>query len=169
MDATKVLVTCASERGSTRGIADAVAKTLRDEGLEVDTRHIAEAVDLAPYRAVILGSAVYMARWRSPAVRFLKRHRKELSARAVWLFQSGPLDRSAEEKDIALPKSVAAVAERIGVRGHATFGGKLGPETHGWIAKKMVQNGSGGDFRNFERIGAWATEIARELGARAAA
>jgi menaquinone-dependent protoporphyrinogen oxidase len=169
MSAPRVLVICASKGGSTREIGDAIALTLREEGLDTDVRLTAEVVDLAPYRAVIVGSAVYMMRWRSAAVRFLKKHRRELAERDVWLFQSGPLDRSAEETQIPLPKSVATLAARIHAHTHATFGGRLGPGAEGFIAKKMVENGHGGDFRNFEQIRLWAKGVARELGARAVA
>lgn len=169
MTMTKVLVTGASHRGSTMEIAEAIADTLRGEGLDTDLRLLQEVVDLAPYRAVVLGSAVYAFRWRTKAVRFLKHHRKALAKRSVWLFQSGPLDRSAEERVIPLPKKVAPLAERIGVRGYATFGGKLGPDTSGFIASKMVQNGKGGDFRNFDQIRAWARAVAHDLRSQVAA
>jgi menaquinone-dependent protoporphyrinogen oxidase len=96
-------------------------------------------------------------------------HRRALTERDVWLFQSGPLDRSAEEEEIPLPKSVARLAARIGAHEHATFGGRLGPGAEGFIAKKMVENGHGGDFRNFEQIRQWAKEIAHELEARTVA
>jgi menaquinone-dependent protoporphyrinogen oxidase len=166
---TKVLVTCASKRGSTAEIGEAVVDALHAEGVDAELRTIREARNLAPYDAVVVGSAVYATRWRSDAVSFLLRHRRALSERAVWLFQSGPLDRSAEETEIPLPSKVARIATEIDARGHATFGGNLGPDTNGWIAKKMVQNGHGGDFRNFDRIHEWGVEIAHALGASASA
>lgn len=169
MTTAKTLVTCASDRGSTMEIAEAIARALREEGIDADLRLLPEVVDLKPYGAVVLGSAVYMFRWRPKAVRFLRHHRKALTKRSVWLFQSGPLDRSAEEQEIPLPKKVAALAERIGIQGFATFGGKLGPEASGFIASKMVQNGKGGDFRNFDQIREWARRVARDLRSPAAA
>jgi menaquinone-dependent protoporphyrinogen oxidase len=169
MTTTKVLVTGASRRGSTMEIAEAIADTLRGEGLDTDLRLLQEVVDLAPYHAVVLGSAVYAFRWRPKAVRFLKHHRKALAKRSVWLFQSGPLDRSAEEHEIPLPKKVAPLAERICVRGHATFGGMLSPDASGFVASKMAKNGKGGDFRNFDQIRAWAHEVASQLRSQLAA
>ncbi len=165
----KVLVACASKRGSTAEIGEAVVDALREEGLDAELRTIREARNLAPYDAVVLGSAVYASRWRSEAVSYLLRHRRALSERDLWLFQSGPLDRSADEYEISLPPKVARVAGEIGARGHATFGGNLSADTSGWIAKKMVQGGHGGDFRNFERIHHWGVEIAHALGASASA
>lgn len=164
MSRQRVLVSYASERGSTAEIAEAVAEILLSAGLQVDLRPVSQVRDVTPYRAVVLGSAVYMMRWRREAVRFLRRHRKELAERVVWLFQSGPLDDSAETQEIPLPKSVIGAAAAAGVRGHATFGGKLAPDASGFIASKMARGEHSGDFRNFEQIRVWAGRIAEELG-----
>ncbi len=77
--------------------------------------------------------------------------------------QSGPLDDSAERQEIPLPKNIVGPAASAGVRGHATFGGKLAPDASGFIASKMAQQGRAGDFRNFEQIRVWAERIAEEL------
>jgi len=166
MDSAKVLVAFASKMGSTEGIADEVVGRLRAAGLDVDRERVEDVRAVTPYCAVVLGSAVYLDRWRQEAITFLRRFDPELAERRVWLFQSGPLDDSAERKDIPLPKRVRAHADRIHVQGHATFGGRLDPEhTEGYVAKRMVQHGLGKDFRDFGHIRAWADAIATELGA----
>lgn len=159
-----VLVTFASERGSTAEIADAIGATLREAGRSAEVLPVRDARDLTRWNAVVVVSAVYMGRWRPEAVRLLKLHRQALAGRPVWLVQSGPLDRSAEESAIPLPDKVARLADAIGVRGHATFGGKLAADAHGFVASKMVRAGTSGDFRNFEQIRAWALGVARALG-----
>ncbi|WP_326734498.1 hypothetical protein [Streptomyces sp. NBC_01022] len=58
---------------------------------------------------------------------------------------------------------VARWITRIGAREHITFGGALGAETPGRIARALVRRGKGGDFRNPERIQEWAHHIAGEL------
>lgn len=163
----RVLVTYASERGSTAEIADAIGDALRAAGVAADVRPTREAQDLSPYRAVVMGSALYMMRWRPEAVRFLKLRRRELAERTVWLFQSGPLDDSADTTEIALPRKVGALAASIGIRGHVTFGGRLDAGAAGFIASRMAKTAAG-DFRNFPRIRAWATAIAGEIRASAA-
>ena len=50
----KVLVACASKRGSTAEIGEAVVDALREEGLDAELRTIREARNLAPYDAVLL-------------------------------------------------------------------------------------------------------------------
>jgi menaquinone-dependent protoporphyrinogen oxidase len=152
--------------GSTAGIADEVADRLRAAGLDVERLRVEEVRSVGSYRAVVLGSAVYMNRWRQEALTFLRRFDDELADRPVWLFQSGPLDGSAERVDIPLPKRVQAHADRIGIHGHATFGGRIDPEhAEGFVVKRMVEAGLGKDFRDFDHIHAWADAIATELGA----
>lgn len=47
----------------------------------------------------------------------------------------------------------------------APFGGAVTAETSDPVARHMVSRGKGGDFRNPERIRAWAHHIGTELGA----
>jgi menaquinone-dependent protoporphyrinogen oxidase len=166
MDRTRVLVACASKMGSTAEIADAVADRLRGAGFDVDRTSAESVRGLEDYGAVVLGSAVYLGRWRREALTFLRRFDVELSERPLWLFQSGPLDDSAEHRVIELPARVRFHAERMGVRGHATFGGRIDPEhPGGFVAKRMVDGGLGKDYRDFGHVKAWADGIATELGA----
>ncbi len=166
MESTKVLVAFASKMGSTAGIADAVAERLVAAGLEVDRERVEDVLSVEPYRAVVLGSAVYMDRWRHEALTFLRRFDAELAERDVWLFQSGPLDDSAERRDIPLPKRVRAHADHIGFHAHATFGGRIDAEhPEGFVVKRMIDAGLGKDFRDFGHVRAWADAIATELGA----
>ena len=87
----KVLVAYASKRGSTAEIAESVAETLRGAGLEVDCLESGEVTDVSPYDAVVLGSAVYMKRWRGDARHFLRKHSDQLAERPLWVFSSGPV------------------------------------------------------------------------------
>ena len=164
MDVERILVTTATKMGSTAEIGDAIAERLRRVGLPVDTAPAGEVRSLAPYRAVVLGSATYMTRWRREAGAFLRRFRRQLAGRDVWLFQSGPLDHSAEQKTYPLPRKVESWIGDLRFRGHATFGGRIDPDrARGAIASSMVKRGQGQDLRDFEVIRVWADTIAHEL------
>ena len=52
---------------------------------------------------------------------------------------------------------------RLDARGHVTFGGCLQEGAKGRIARMIVRNGKGGDFRDFPEIEAWAARVADEL------
>ncbi len=158
----QVLVAYATKYGSTREIAEAIGKTLREAGLEVQVRSAHDVPNLAPFGAVVLGSALYSAHWQHDANRFVKRHLAGLRQRPVWLFSSGPLDYSAELGDIPLTDHVAPDVAPIGARGHRTFGGRLLEGTPG-VDPSVLATHRIGDFRSWAQIEAWAREIAAEL------
>ena len=170
--AMKVLVAHASKRGSTAEIAEAVAGALRQSGLEVECVPAAEVESLVGFDAVVLGSAVYMKRWRGDAKHFLRKHRDALGGMPFWVFSSGPfgeqaVNPSAEDLKWQEPAKVMARAEDLGVREHVVFGGRLPLEPHGFIENAMVRNtpSENRDARDWTRIRAWASGIAQSLGA----
>ncbi|MFN8113789.1 MAG: flavodoxin domain-containing protein [Solirubrobacterales bacterium] len=163
----KVLVAHASKHGSTAEIAEAIAAGLRENGLDADCMPAADVEDVGAYDAVVLGSAVYMKRWQGDARHFLRSHAKELGTIPFWVFSSGPTGDPAED-DAAWqePKRTIAKAEKLGVRDHVVFGGRISPEA-GRMAKAMAENTPEEyrDRRDWDEIRAWAAGIATELGA----
>jgi menaquinone-dependent protoporphyrinogen oxidase len=90
-----VLVVYATKNGSTQQVADAVATTIRSAGAHVDcvpARSVRSTIDA--FDLVILGAPLYSGRWHHDAHRFLKRHRHDLPAVAV--FAMGPRSGDAE-------------------------------------------------------------------------
>ncbi len=75
----RILVTYASRGGSTRGVAEAIGKTLAEAGMQVDVLPMQEVEDLAPYRAVVAGSAIHGQQWLPEAMQFMRDHQSELS------------------------------------------------------------------------------------------
>jgi menaquinone-dependent protoporphyrinogen oxidase len=168
----KALVAYASRRGSTAEIAEAISGALRREGISVDCVAAEEVKSIDPYDAVVLGSAVYVKRWRGDAKHFLRKHRRGLAQRPFWVFGSGPAGDPAEDRpEWAEPTSVVEKVEKLGGRGHVVFGGRLPVAPRGSIEKAMVQNASAEyrDRRDWDEIRAWAVSIADELKAPAAA
>ncbi|WP_405810866.1 flavodoxin domain-containing protein [Streptomyces sp. NBC_00210] len=159
----RVLVAYGTKNGSTAEIADVIADALKEAGLRSETRPAAAARDVTEYDAVVLGGALYAGRWHRDAVRFARRHEHSLAERPVWLFSSGPLDASAGERDIPPVPSAARAATLLDAREHVTFGGRLEEGARGFIARMIVKQGRGGDFRDMERIRAWARGIAKEI------
>ncbi|MFP3986681.1 flavodoxin domain-containing protein [Streptomyces sp. E11-3] len=158
-----VLIAYGTKNGSTAEISYAIAEVLREGGFTAQVRPAALVGDLRPYDAVVIGGALYMGLWHRDARRFARRHRRSLTAVPVWLFSSGPLDGSATEKEIPPVLGVRRLARRVGARGHATFGGRLEEGAKGRMARRLIKNGQGGDFRDFTQIRAWAADITTEL------
>ncbi|MHB9755966.1 flavodoxin domain-containing protein [Streptomyces sp. BYX5S] len=159
-----MLVAYGTKNGSTAEIAEHIAAELTKAGCATTLRPAAEAAPLVGEQdAVVLGGALYAGRWHRDARRLARRAARELAARPLWLFSSGPLDPSASERDIAPVPGVRRIERRTRARDHVTFGGHLDEHARGRMAQAIVKNGKGGDFRDFERIAAWARGIAAEL------
>ena len=165
----RVLVGYGSKYGSTAEIAEAIGKTLRAGGLDVDVQRARDVRSLEPYRAVVLGSAVYTARWRRDALRLLARQR-DLAEREVWLFSSGPVGEDEGESEEKVerwtkPKRVQRLAALIGVHEHVVFGGQVSDDAGGFLRRKMAKNTPPElrDRRDWGVIEAWAQKIAESL------
>ena len=160
--ALRVLVAFASKYGGNAEVAAAIGETMAAAGLLVDVCPAAEVPSLAGYDAVILGSGLYSATWLRDANKFIRTHRAALEGLPVWLFSSGPLDHSADTAELPMSPHVAEVLRDLPIRDHRTFGGRLLPETPevkaGIVARHRI-----GDFRDFDRIRAWATAIAASV------
>ena len=74
-----ILITYASRTGSTAEVAQAIGKTLAENGAQVDVRPMQEVQDLAPYSAVVAGSAIRGSKWLPEAAQFIETHRTELA------------------------------------------------------------------------------------------
>lgn len=160
------LVAYASKRGSTAEIAETVAATLRRAGLEVDLKSAEEVQGLEPYGAVVLGSAVYMKRWRGDARHFLKQHRKALRQMPLWVFSSGPVgDPANDNPEWMEPPKLAEKVEEMGARGHVVFGGSLPLQPRGMMERAMVEGTPKQyrDRRDWSQIRSWAEQVASEL------
>ena len=139
----RVLIAFGSKRGGTAGLADMNGDALRAAGCETVVSPATGIYDLTEFDAVIVASALYANRWHRDARRFVQRNTAALCRLPVWLVSSGPLDDSAEQRDIPPTTQVAKLANRIGARGHVTFGGRLSPDARGLPRLSHGQNPCG--------------------------
>jgi menaquinone-dependent protoporphyrinogen oxidase len=164
----QVLVTYATKYGATAEIAEKIGQVLSQAGLRIDVLPTDRVRDLHSYKAVVLGSAVYIGRWRKEAATFLKANEKVLAEQLVWLFSSGP---TGEGNPIELtqgwhfPKSLQPIADRINPRDIAVFHGAINMKKLNLIEKWMINKVQAplGDFRDWDAITSWATAIADAL------
>jgi menaquinone-dependent protoporphyrinogen oxidase len=159
------LVAYASKTGATREIAEAVGTELLAADHRVSVESAENVQDIHGYDTVVLGSAVYLGRWRGEAVRFLRRHAADLKDKQVWLFHSGPCGRGHAGELVDAPRNVARLAERIGAAPPVTFGGRLEPRTaKGFLARRMAAGPMAGDYRDWDSIRRWARMVAGRRG-----
>ena len=111
--------------------------------------------------AVVLGGALYAGRWHKAARRFARRHGRDLRARPVWLFSSGPLG----DHPAADPQHLAELRDAVSAVDHRTFFGALDRERLN-LGERLVTkavHAPYGDFRDWAEIDAWTAAIADQL------
>ena len=162
----QILVAYATKYGATAEIAEKIGNVLLQAGLHIDLLPVDRVGDPAPYKAIVLGSAVYTGRWLKKAAGFLETNETVLAEKPVWLFSSGPL---GNQEDAAqgwrFPKNLQPVADRIAPRNIAVFHGEVDMSKLGFIHKLMLKKVSVpvGDFRDWEAITSWAEDISAAL------
>lgn len=153
-----ILVAYASERGSTREVAAAIAARLRETGLDVDLRPAVEVADLRPYRGVVLGGALYVGRLHPEAVAFLHRHHAALAVLPVAVFALGP--RTLEPADLASSRKqlqhALAKAPDVDPYEIAVFGGVIDPKLLRFPLNRLHAS----DARDWDDIEAFALRCA---------
>ena len=162
-----VLVSYGTKHGATTEIAERIGATLREQGHDALVAPAGEAPEPAAFDAVVLGSAVYMGRWRRDARALLKRLSRQDRGLPIWLFSSGPgADDTPDPGSRWMhPTKVRKAGERLGARDQVVFGGRIPPEPTNFMERSMLKNTPEDkrDARDFEAISAWARGIAEEL------
>ena len=158
----RVLVCFGSKRGGTAGLAAMIGDALTEAGCDAVVRPAKDVGDLDGIDAVIVAGALYANRWHRHARRFVRRNTAGLRKLPVWLVSSGPLDDSAEQRDIPPTGQVKKLASRVGARGRVTFGGRLEPDAKGFPARAMAKKMSG-DWRSPSHVRRWVTTVVSEL------
>jgi menaquinone-dependent protoporphyrinogen oxidase len=162
-----VLVGYATTYGSTQEVAEAIAATLREHGLEVDCQPASKVRALDGYSAVVLGAPLYMFRWHKDAINFLSRHREALKERPVAVFALGPLhDVEKEWQDVraqldkVLLKFPWLKPVALGI-----FGGKFDPTTLRFPYNLLpaMKQMPASDIRDWTAIRGWASDLAAKL------
>jgi menaquinone-dependent protoporphyrinogen oxidase len=166
--ADKILVTYASRSGSTAEIAQAIGKTLTESGVEVDVRPMQDAQDLAPYRAVVAGSAIRNSKWLPEAAQFIQQHRAELAQKRFAEFtvcitlamRNGDQYRSAVEKWVEPVRAQVKPLSEGFFAGMLDFS-KLPMTKDTLLLRASVAFGifPRGDHRDWNAIRAWAESI----------
>jgi menaquinone-dependent protoporphyrinogen oxidase len=150
-----ILVAYASRYGSTREVAETIAKVVGGEA-----RLAADVDDLARYDAVVLGGGIYMGRWHKDARGFVRRFRQELLEVPVALFALGPLDEEAAHWVTAKRQFDAAI-QKLPVEPVDTrlFGGAVDPTNLHFPFNHMPA----ADVRDWDAVREWAEELAERF------
>lgn len=163
----KILVAYASRAGSTAGVAEAIGVTLAESGAQVEVRLMKDVKDLAPYRAVVAGSAIRGGKWLPEAMQFMQTHRAALAQKpfAAFLvcmtltiangkYRQDVADWLEPVRALVRPVSEGLFAGALDISKIPSFGDRL-------KFRLSVAFGvwSEGDHRDWNAIRAWAESI----------
>ena len=177
----RVLVAFATRHGATQGIAERIAETLRESGLDAEAQPAGSVGSLDGYDAFVIGSAAYMHHWLKDATNLVRRNRRLLRERPVWLFSSGPIGgpvdaAGRDQRAAAVPKDITEFGPALHARDHHVFFGayEVDREPIG-LAERLAapimsrlpaaarESMPIGDFRDWPEIEDWARGIACDL------
>lgn len=148
----RVLVTYVSPHGSTRGIAERIARRLREGGVSADCLPVHEIQSVADYDGFVVGSAIHDQAWLPEASQFVSTHAADLVHKPVWLYSVGmPGALARPLRKIAMregPKVVTPFADMVRPEGTRLFSGvrqqaavptnqQTGPQDHGWPLRRL--------------------------------
>ena len=158
----KILVTYASEYGSTGGVAEAIGKELCIKGATVDVFVTRNVKDLSSYQGVVVGSAIYRGKWMSEAMDFVKANSEILRQIPVAYFLvCMTMHRPSEENRrtaLSYLDPVLQTIPQVKPVDIEPFAGAMHYSNLSWLNKKIIQSKGvpEGDFRDWEAIRAWA-------------
>jgi menaquinone-dependent protoporphyrinogen oxidase len=168
-DVMRVLIAYASANGSTRGIAEHVARRLASESWTVDCRSVTDVAVVDGYDAVVVGSAIHGQAWLPEAGKFVRDNAAQLAHVPTWLFSVGMpgalarrLQRWAMQEG---PKVMAPYVALTHPRDTRLFSGVVSREQFPLPSRIVfrLMGGHYGDHRDWPAIDRWAEDIHHAL------
>jgi menaquinone-dependent protoporphyrinogen oxidase len=181
----KALLVYGTRYGATAGTSEEIAKTLREESLDVKVVNAKEEKikDISEYDLIIVGSGVQMGKWTGEVEDFLKRFQAQFAQKKLAVFVSsmktidereGKLDKVEEARKWDIDGKI----EKYGLKPMAIgfFGGVLDfnkmnflfRRTMGFIKSQLEKDGFKQtqpdvyELRDWEEIRKWARELSQK-------
>ncbi len=167
---SKILVTYASQAGSTKGIAEAIAALLTENGFAVDTVSMKDVKSLDEYRTVVAGSAIHGGKWLPEATAFLRHFRGSLAGKTVFAFYVCMALTMKSMQGVDTGNLLDPIRRLVPLAGERGFAGAvdfdrlpLFPDR--LVIKGIVSSGlwQAGDHRDWQAVREWAGVIARKM------
>jgi menaquinone-dependent protoporphyrinogen oxidase len=170
IEGKKILVAYDTEHGATSTIADAIGKVLCEKGFQVELALARKVKDVSAYDAIIIGTPIYYGSGLPGFMNFLKKYEQSIAAKPHVLFVNCTyLKEDTEEiRNKVMELWVNPIlAKYPGIKplDIGLFGGKiLFEELYPleFILMKLMKY-TDGDFRDYDKIGAWAESMAVTL------
>ncbi len=162
-----ILVTYASQGGSTAGIALAVGRSLAAAGALVDVCPAAEVAGLGRYQAAVIGSAVHSGKWMPEAAAFVERNRDGLRRIPTAIFQVCMMLATGNTRYRAIVSDwLASYRSMLRPAAEASFAGALLPGQYPKLTDRLglriflaAIHLKAGDYRDWDAVRAWAESL----------
>jgi menaquinone-dependent protoporphyrinogen oxidase len=163
MNTKSILLAYASRFGSTQEVAEAIATELRKDGLRVVIQPMQDVNSFDHYDAVVLGAAIYNAKWNAVAHQFVSQYQDAHTRLPVAIFTLGPLSPSDGAKRNSRRQLDNELAKYPWLKPIAVeiFAGKYDPSKPGmgFFDRFLPAR----DIRNWDAIRAWAKALPTQL------
>jgi len=162
----KVLVAYATRAGSTREVAEAIARRLEVLGCEVDIQNVQHVKNAAGYDLVVVGTAARMGKVYSEAPAFIRKHARSFGgARVAYFYSGAALNVDTPERRQQAMTALGPMVQAHKPASIGLFGGKVDPAKLAGFWKfslSWVREGemAPGDHRDWDAIQNWADELA---------
>ncbi len=167
----KILVTYATQGGSTAGIAEAIGQTITEAGAQVDVRTMNSVSDLSSYQAFIVGSAIHSGKWLPEASKFVENNANFLRQMPTAIFQVCMMLATNNEAYKSMvpgwldpmrmkinPVSAMSFTGGVELGQYQKLSDKLGLRI--FLASVKLKPG---DYRNWNTIRTWAQSLSLAL------
>jgi menaquinone-dependent protoporphyrinogen oxidase len=157
-----VLLAYATRTGTTQEVAEAIGEALIEKGETVDVRNVKSVESLAPYRAVILGSAIRAGNLMSEALEFVKLNQDTLDQMPVAYFVvCVTLKEDTEENRQAVAAYLNPLRELVEPVEEGLFAGAIDYSKLSLPLRLMMKamKADEGDWRDWDAIRNWAVSV----------
>ena len=163
----KILIAYATKAGSTAEVAAEIGRVMENKGgCQVDVHPVGKLEGVSGYDAVIIGSAIRAGKWLPEATKFVEKHRDALSRVPVAFFTVClTLSEDTEENRRTVAAYLDPVREMVQPVDVGLFAGVMDSSKLPFILRLMMKKmkASEGDFRDWEAIRAWASQVRARL------
>lgn len=183
----KSIIVYGTNYGATKGTAEEIARTLREEAFDVKVVNVKEekVKDVSEYDLVVIGSGITCGKWVNEAENLLKRFRREFEYKKLALFVSSVepiVEREGNTKEVAKIRK-ASLEDKLSKYdlkplSVGFFGGIIDFNRMGFLTRKGMEAAfklplqkhgfketapGAYDLRDWDEIRSWARELAKKF------
>lgn len=164
---SSVLVAYATKTGCTEGIAEAIGRTLAEDGFDVSVVSIKDKPDPSGYDAVVVGSGARIGGWHGMAKKWVSGNAEVLKGMPVAFFTACLTLASDPDKTDEVRAYTDDLIAESGVQpvAYGLFAGWFEPDKFSFVGRKVLEkmDSPQGDHRDWDAITAWGHEAGAAL------